>query len=514
LGQRRFSYDKNIKYYMCGIAGVFGPGSCNISSDFSIIQNHRGPDNYGYFRNSNILLAHNRLAIIDLNINANQPFADITNRYVIIFNGEIYNYKELKSDLLKSGFNFRSNSDTEVLLYGYIKYGSDILPMLNGMFSFAIYDNFKNELFVARDHVGIKPLYYFSNNENLIFASEIKVILDTGIDNFKISNTGILNYLNFGYSVGERTIYNNISCLLPGHFLFCNISDNSFKLILSKWYFVPKFNNKFVYNFDQATKTLKSKISESVQSMMISDVPVAAFLSGGIDSSIIVSEMCKHSVSKVPTFSIGYNNKSNFDESYYIKMMISKFNISNEIIYPNFTQSEIYDYIDIICDHLDQPYANPTVILSYLLTKKFGDQYKVMLIGDGADELFGGYPRHWAMKIYQRNFGLFNLINPCINKILNYVNESPQESHFIRRLRKFTNSNSRSFYETYLNYFRLFSKSDLEKLSKITGVLNFNSELFKDKNYIFCVFSAMTRKTFLPFNLLEGADKISIANSF
>ena len=301
---------------MCGIGGVFDLNENQISKDNLIkmgdVLNHRGPDEFGVFQFKNIGLIHRRLSILDLSTSGKQPMKDSSDRYIITFNGEIYNYQELKKDLISEGINFKSKTDTEVLLELYAIYGKNMLSKLNGMFAFAIFDKIKNELFIARDRIGIKPLYWTLQNNKFYFSSEPKGIFAAGVSrlfNTKISKELLLSK----YVAGRQTVYKDIYRLLPGH---CIKISNTKKISISRWWDLPKIIHKNRSNpIKNPIKWFRETLISSTKYRTISDVPVGVMLSGGLDSSSIAYALSQIDLSnKLNSFNDALKDKK-YDES-------------------------------------------------------------------------------------------------------------------------------------------------------------------------------------------------------
>lgn len=378
---------------MCGIVGFINNKNEKekIIKEMSKSIEHRGPDGEGFYIDDNCALAHRRLAIIDLNTGA-QPIYNEDKSLVIVYNGEVYNFKELKKELIKSGHKFKTKTDTEVLIHGYEKWGKSLPKKLRGMFAFAIYDIAKKELFLARDGFGIKPLYYAVFNDTFMFSSEIKALLHHP-DFVKELNTDILSsYLCFNSVATKETFFKNVYRLEPGTSLSYkngNIKINTF--------FKLSFNEKND-NLDDIVNDISKAMESSVKYHQISDVEVGSFLSSGIDSSYIVS-LAKPN----KTFTVGYDNPK-FDEIKYAKDLSDKLGIEN--ISTKITMEEYIKEFPKIMYFMDEPLADPAAIALYFVSKIASKDVKVVLSGEGADELFGGYNSYqeeisqmWYMKI-------------------------------------------------------------------------------------------------------------------
>ncbi len=502
-------------YPMCGISGILGSRPDRNWSDWVAITRYRGPDALDIWCDDNVLLAHNRLSIIDLSASANQPMISHDQRYVIVFNGEIFNFLELRAELEASGSSFKTHSDTEVLLEGYVTWGEAVLSRLDGMFAFAIWDKLQRQLFAARDHAGIKPFFYSSYAGRFVFGSEIKLVLESGMVPRDIRNEGIVDYLAYGYIPAPGTAFTYVSSLEPGEMIRFDLEQD--RVAKKKWWQLPIIEKPLSCDYGEATEELARIFSQSIRRRMIADVPVGAFLSGGVDSSVIVAEMANVSSKKVKTFAIGYKNNSEYDESVYAEQVATHLGVEHETIYPEFVSNKLDTYLHQIISQFDQPYANPTVILTSILTRTVRDKVTVALVGDGGDELFGGYPRYWALG-QQEKFGLLvRLARDPLLSVMRMLPETPKGNHTVRRLRRFLTSSNRDLGIAFEQSTRLFTSEQVHTLTP--------SGLGSNQTYLADLFhqargSALTRacyadqRSFLPNNLLEGADRMSMVNSF
>lgn len=373
---------------MCGITGIvnltkkqFLPAVIKAMTDAIA---HRGPDAEGFFiHNPTIALGHRRLSIIDLSTNANQPFIDNSQQYVIVFNGEIYNFLEVKKKL-SNDYNFKTTSDTEVILAAYIKWKEDCLKYLNGMFAFAIWDKKEETLFIARDRIGVKPLYYHHNNDYFLFASEIRALLASNLIPRKLDNYALKNYLMFQSVYAPYTIVKDIFQLMPGEYAI--ISKQGFQK--STYWSIQgiALNNNFQEE-KTILKQIRNLLTSSVASRMISDVPLGAFLSGGIDSSAVVGLMSEVSTQPINTFTISFQEKE-FDESQYANIIAKKFNTKHTDI--QLSPKTFLDSLPEALTKMDSPSGDGlnTYTVSKV-TKQAG--ITVALSGIGGDELFAGY---------------------------------------------------------------------------------------------------------------------------
>ena len=398
---------------MCGINGII---SKNKIIDMNVlIQSmndeiiHRGPDGEGnYIYNETIGFGMRRLAIIDLN-SGTQPIYNKDRSIVIVFNGEIYNYLELKNILLGLGVLFLTNSDTEVILKGYEYYGVSFIEKLNGMFAFAIHDQLNNKIIIARDQIGEKPLYYYNHNDTFIFGSELKSIkkIFNKLTNkqLTLSRNGLDLYFSLTFIPAPYTIYNEISKLLPGHYIEISTIDNN--LNIRKYASIINFKDPIenIKDFNYAKKKLFTLLNDSVEKRMISDVPIGSFLSGGVDSSIITAIMANQkNQSKIETFSVISDNK-HFDESERSFAVSKHLNTSHHSIKLDFNELRIL--VDSIILDYDEPFADSSALATYYISKKTKNYVTVALTGDGGDEVFGGYNKYYMGKLneqFTKNF--------------------------------------------------------------------------------------------------------------
>lgn len=366
---------------------------------------HRGPDNEGLFSNSNITLGMRRLSIIDLN-NGNQPLFNKDKNKCIVFNGEIYNYKELKSELINNGVEFSTNSDTEVILQSYIRLGENCLDKFRGMFAFAIYDLVNDELFIARDAFGEKPLYFTNYQSNFIFSSEIRPILSTNLIPKKINHQSMEIYFQLGYVPSPHSMIENIQKLPAGYFL--KYKNNQLKLF--RWY--DHYEIKPVDEYKNFN--LKDLIENSIKQCLVSDVPVGVFLSGGLDSSIVTYYSSKNLNQKLSSFSLGFSNKD-LDESKRASYASRSFNTSHNLTFMN--DKEIRNELSLIISKMDEPISDTSFISTYIISKFTSRKLKVVLTGDGGDEIFGGYEKY----LIHTYSNIYNSLPFIIKSILTFI---------------------------------------------------------------------------------------------
>lgn len=484
---------------MCGFVG-FCDDSKNkkkIIRDMADIIKHRGPDSDGYYVDNNIALGFRRLSIIDLD-KGSQPIFNEDKDKVIVFNGEIYNYKEIREELKSKGHKFSTNTDTEVILHGYEEYKEDILNKLRGMFAFVIYDIKEKSLFGARDFYGIKPFYYYYDNENFLFGSEIKSFL--GSPNFKkeLNKDMLSQYLTFQCSIGEDTFFKNTYKLLPGHYFIYKDKE----LEIKKYYGV-KLEPNDDKSLEEWVSGIREVIDNSVLAHKVSDVEVGSFLSSGVDSSLIAK---LSSVDK--TFTVGYDNKK-YSEIDYAKEFSDKINVSN--VSKKISKEEYFKEFSNVQYYMDEPLADASAVMLYFLSKTASKHVKVCLSGEGADEIFGGY------NIYHEPYSVswYNKIPYFIRKcigILVYPFRNYTGFNFLYR-------RSKKIEDRYIGNAFIFEPNDAKKIVNF----NYGNKTYKDftKSYYDKVsdLDVVTKMQYIDFNfwliydILLKADKMSMANS-
>lgn len=479
---------------MCGIVGIVTKDKKidKIIKNMADKINHRGPDGEGYYTNNDIALGHKRLSIIDID-NGSQPMFSSDGKLVIVFNGEIYNYKELKKKL--KDYKFNTNSDTEVILNGYLKWGKDVSNHLRGMFSFMIYDLRDNSLFGARDYFGIKPFYYY-NEDEFMFASEIKAFL--GNPNFKkeFNDKLLSSYLSFSFTPTTETFFKGVYNLKPGHTIY--YKDGKLDI---KRYYSMEFNVKN-NTYDEAVNSIDKVMKDSVKHHLVSDVLVGSFLSSGVDSSYIVS-LAKPS----NTYTVGYESKK-YDETSYAKDLTNKLGIknTNKII----TKKDYFDVLDKVIYHMDEPTSDPAVTALYFVANIASKDLKVVLSGEGADEFFGGY-NYYREEV---DFAFYNkipyFIRHMISKVFSILPSIRGVNFLVRRGEKLENS--------YVGVSKIWSEKEIKKVLKIDNgykIKDVTKEVFdeyKDESDLVKM-QAVDINFWLVKDILQKADRMTMANS-
>ncbi|MBD0852592.1 asparagine synthase (glutamine-hydrolyzing) [Maribacter arenosus] len=386
---------------MCGICGKI-----HFDIDRPVLQDdihkmtklitHRGPDDSGFYVKKNVGLGFRRLSIIDLDT-GHQPLSNEDGTIWIVFNGEIYNHLSLREQLITKGHKFKTRTDTETIVHLFEEYGSDCVKYLRGMFAFAIWDEKHKKLFCARDRFGIKPFFYFLDHEKFIFGTEIKCILSQTKSSSALSIPMLDQYLTYGYSSQEGTIYQNIQKLRPGHILDI---EHGGKVKINRFWDIH-YNPDYSKKEEEWCKLLDDKLSESVKAHLMSDVPIGAFLSGGVDSSAVVALMSKNSSTPVKTFSIGFKEEE-FNELKYAREVAKMYNTEH---HEQIVEPESIGLLPHLVDCYDEPFADSSAIPTYFVSKFAREHITVALSGDGGDELFAGYNKYQRM-MNMRNFNV------------------------------------------------------------------------------------------------------------
>lgn len=505
---------------MCGILGSYSK-KFHFKEEHLNIISHRGPDDKGYFFENNVMLGHRRLSIVDLSINGHQPLSTIDNSYIIVFNGEIYNHIEIRNELIKEGFKFKSNSDTETLLYGYVKWGVEILKKLNGIFAFAIFDKLNSKLFIARDQFGIKPLYYYNQDGIFAFSSELKAL--TQIDGFNQSLRieSLFYYLQTLYAPGNMTPFSSVNKLLPGHYLIVNTLNGKLE---DNIYYELKFSesNELKSEKDWVIE-LDQILNKAVERQLMSDVPVGFFLSGGLDSSLLVA-IAKKKFKQYPikcfTISTGEKmvNEGFSDDEFYAKKVAKYLNVDLEILPAQVFSKNLFDKM---IWHLDEPQADPAPLNVYNICKGAREKgIKVLIGGAAGDDLFTGYRRHQVLLLEK----YYKLIPFFLKRIFSsLILKLNSRTSFIRRLKKLIRNIAVDKIERLAGYFMwleedvifdLFEKSsqlelkkDILPMSYWQNILNNFPSSTSDINKMLY----LELSTFLPDHNLNYTDKMSMA---
>jgi len=381
---------------MCGINGILAFDRAHLFHQeiirMTTVLSHRGPDGEGFYDDPDIRLGHRRLAIIDLSSTGRQPMSNANGSLWVVLNGEIYNYKVLKSSLEAKNYQFKSTSDTEVLLHGFDEWGTDLFQKLEGMFAFALWSKNDKELFLVRDSCGIKPMFYCSKNGQTVFSSEIKGLLASHLIDREINLQALSNFLSLFYVPGPETIFKSISQVPPGTFI--RFSKNAQPEAHEYWNALQENRTPLTYTSpDQFYEHVREEVSIAVRGSLVSDVPVSLLLSSGLDSSLILHELKRLGETGIQTVTMGFDEPS-YDESPLAKRFASDLGMPN--LTETMPKSDIPSIMENMIYHLDALNANPCILAEYYYFKKIAEKYKVTLMGSGNDELFAGYPTYIA----------------------------------------------------------------------------------------------------------------------
>ncbi|MCP5062693.1 MAG: asparagine synthase (glutamine-hydrolyzing) [Ignavibacteriae bacterium] len=482
---------------MCGIAG-FNWNDSELGYSIAKTLEHRGPDAQGVWSEDNVTLCHRRLSIIDLSEGGNQPM--LYRNYVISFNGEIYNYKELRTNLKSKGHQFVSLSDTEVILHAYEEYGVNCLTHFNGMFAFCIYDKTKNQLFIARDRLGQKPLYFYHSKKKFIFASEIKAIKAIPHD-FTIDHSAVYDYFTYGYVPAPKSYYKEINKLEAGNYLIYSLSSCEYNV---KKYWSPLIANQKV-SFHDLTQELDFLLNDAINLRLRSDVPVGVFLSAGLDSTTIASRLGHENIT---CFNVDFAD----GETEKVVKFCKEKNLSLKV--DNIEQIDYQNSFRHIMSYFDEPFADNSSIPTYFINKTAANNgFKVMLSGDGGDELFVGYKRYKQLELF--NLPLKSLFKP-FSKALNIFQPGNKYSKALfflsqKDIRDYYIKLKGGFVKEELN--KIFTPDFLYQFRDYNAHWVFDKYWSKDelplikKAQIFDIFS------YLPDDILVKEDRMSMANS-
>ncbi|RKY58654.1 MAG: asparagine synthase (glutamine-hydrolyzing) [Candidatus Neomarinimicrobiota bacterium] len=501
---------------MCGICGIFYR-DIEKSVENSVLRKmadtiiHRGPDEEGYYIQDNVGLAIRRLKIIDLDTGS-QPITDVNNRYTIVLNGEIYNYQELRKELVNVGYTFKTKSDTEVILYAYIHWGKTCLLKFNGMFAIAIFDRKNRSLFLARDRMGIKPLFYTQTKDFFLFGSEIKCILQhPGIER-NIDRKGLYSHFMMNYIPGNYTLFQNINSIPPGY--YCQVTTTSLSMV-QYWKIIPTCDRTI--NFISAKQQFMELFQDSVRLRLRSDVPLGVFLSGGVDSSSITAVASRLNSTPIHSFSVGFEEKS-FDESRYSRLVSKHLGTEHHHM---IVKPDILDIIPKLINHLEEPTADSSAIPVYYLSEFTRQFVTVALSGDGADELAGGYETYTADYLARM---LRWIPRPIINTFANmgkFIPISFDKYSFSMKLNRFFRGIQKDPFYTHFLWRAIWYPDEMpfllpdEPYSIEQQLLNeYHSHFEKYQTADLLSKALYTDSTYyLPSDMLIKIDRMSMANS-
>mgnify|MGYP004498802353 FL=1 len=486
---------------MCGIAGFMGQveNRADVIRNMTEVITHRGPDSDGFFTDDNISMGFRRLSIIDLGA-GHQPIYNEDKSLVLTFNGEIYNYKDLRKELIAKGHKFYTDTDSEVLVHGFEEWKEDMLPKLRGMFGFAIYNTKDNSLFIARDFFGIKPMHYTQIGNDFVYASEIKSILEYPKFEKKFNRKALDSYLSFQYAVPPETFFEGVYCLMPGHYLWYKDGE-----VETTRYFEARFNPDEEMTEEEAVDRIEKVFENSVNAHKIADVEVGCFLSSGVDSSYVSTYFADQK-----TFTVGFDFGEKYNEISWAKNLSEKIGVEHHTHL--ISSEEFWDAVPTVQYHMDQPLADPSCIALYFVSRLASHYVKVVLSGEGADELFGGYtcyndPR--VFKVYQ------TIVPHCIRKAIRAICRKLPDikgrDYLIRACDKLE--------ERYIGNAFMYDYKQKQELLKDPSIATRPQDLTRKYYYRCRKYDDVTKMQYLDINMwmvgdiLLKADRMSMANS-
>jgi asparagine synthase (glutamine-hydrolysing) len=504
---------------MCGITGIISSAIVSEKREGIVrMMNkclaHRGPDSEGVWSGDNVSLGHRRLSIIDLSPESNQPFFSHDKRYVIVYNGELYNYRDLKLRLQQAAhgtqerpYFFKTASDTEVILAAYIRWGKKCLHYFNGMFAFAIYDTVEKEVFIARDRIGVKPLYYYYSDDAFIFASEIRPILRSGVKEFSLNREVLAEYFMYQTVFAPATIVKGIKMLMPGNYI--EIKES--KATITEYYQVNKIGNAAAeLSYDQVCVNVRDLLGSSVQQRLVADVPFGAFLSGGIDSSAVVGLMAQVSSEKVQTFNVSFD-ESEFSESQYARLIAKKFNTNHHEI--KLTPADFLKQLPEALAAMDHPSGDgPNTYIVSKATKKAG--ITMALSGIGGDELFAGYDVFKRMAELQKKSWL-NALPVFLRKGGASIVKARRRSIAGNKIAELLAQPHINFTSAYPLNRSVFTKQELSQLLNDPSPFNQIQKIIEQvpqvEDHLLSAVSLSEIQTYLQNTLLRDTDQMSMA---
>lgn len=507
---------------MCGIAGSVNfkqespVADSRIKSALSCLSS-RGPDAEGIYQHKKVTLGHRRLSIIDTSAAGNQPMSDSSGRYTIIFNGEFFNYREHRNQLIKQGINFQSGSDTEVLMHLYIRYGPSCLEKVNGFFAFCIYDKEEQTLFLARDRAGIKPLHYYKDENHFYFASENKSLLAFGIPR-EIDYANLHIFFQLNYLPGETGMMRGVRRLQAGHYLMLDVEKPDFTE--TRWYELsyPEDASALLHDYSEAKNQLQILLEDAVKLRLEADVPLGCFLSGGMDSSIITALASRHKKG-LHTFSIGFSDEPAFDETMHAEIVANHCKTNHRSF--RLTTDDLLNGLTSMLDYLDEPFADSSALAVNILSRETKKHVTVSLSGDGADELFGGYRKHRAefmIRHHRLLSGFAGIASPLLRKFEG--SRQNKTGNRLRQLHRFAEGAALTPQERYWRWCSIstideslklikspdgFYPAEMEKKIRyltrfIKGSNDINEVLYNDVMMV------------LPYDMLVKTDMMSMAS--
>ncbi len=510
---------------MCGIAGIINhhadPAAGEIIAAMNECQIHRGPDGAGTYLDNDVALGHRRLSIIDLE-KGGQPISNEDGSVIAVFNGEIYNYRKLREELLGRGHKFRSESDTEVIVHLYEELGGECVQMLEGMFAFAVYSRKSRRVLLGRDRMGQKPLLYFMAGGTLVFASEFPALKCHPAMPSELDANAVSDYLSFQYVPGPGTIYRNVHKLAPGHQLEFRLNDGTTSI---RSYWRLDYSLKLTEPFDEAARELRRLVEKSVERRLAADVPVGTFLSGGLDSTIVTAVAAeKTHPGKLNAYTIGFSDAT-YDERPYATRAAEAINrriggglVQREAV----VDAEDFSLVEKMAAHCGEPYADASILPTALLSKFAASEIKVALSGDGADEIFCGYERYLAVRYASRLALLLETLSAPLFKLLASFVPDGGERTSSGRLRRFLRAAAAP---ADRRYYTLLNRCDASLKSSLFGerlrdaAKRDSAELFESLQWSLTGADRIERlseldlHTYLPGDILPKVDIASMASS-
>lgn len=504
---------------MCGIAGIVSKNGELLEPQLAPMidaQAHRGPDDWGVWSDDRCALGHRRLSIIDLSEAGRQPMSNARGDVQITFNGEIYNFQQLRCELEGLGYSFRTRTDTEAIIYAYEQWGAACLAKLRGMFALGIWDQRRRRLFLARDRAGKKPLFYAQFGDRFLFASELQGLLADKDIPREVYPPAIDAYLSHGYVPAPHTAFKGVYKLPPAHYLTLDLKQTGFEKRIERYWSLD-YEPKLRIGEDEACEVLREKMTEAVRLRMISDVPLGAFLSGGIDSSIVVGLMAKLSSAKVKTFSIGFKEAA-YDETAHARRIAERWETDHhEFI----VEPDALSILPKLVRHYGEPYADSSAIPTFYVAQMTRRHVTVALNGDGGDESFAGYERYLANHLAERMRSVPGAAMAA-RALSRVIPDSIDPKSHARRARRFLAVASQPMAERYPRWLKMFQDEAKPRLysQEFSGLLNGHGAgslmaVFGGSQPSHPIDAAMAIDvaSYLPYDLLVKVDITSMANS-
>jgi asparagine synthase (glutamine-hydrolysing) len=515
---------------MCGIAGIYGHVDVAMLKQMTDVLRHRGPDDWGLYRRrlhadspKGVGLAHRRLSIIDLSERGRQPLANEDGSIQVICNGEIYNFPELRAELERQGHQFRSNSDSEVLVHLYEEKGVDLLKDLNGIFAFALWDDRAKRLLLGRDRFGVKPLYYCRVGEDFLFASEIKALLEHPGVQRAVNLEALRYYMAFRYVPDPLTMFDGIFKLLPGH--YCLVDNGRVEF---GCYWQPHYAPNPHAREEECIEELRERLALAVRRQLLSDVPLGLSFSGGVDSGAVLAMMHQVGVTDIKAYTVGYHDRESDlggakSDVTYARRLGQQFGVHYRQIM--FDPQMLTELLPKVIWHMDEPLPDSGAVASFLVAQRAQGEVKVLLSGQGGDEMFGGYPWHRAAKVamWLRQWSVWTSLVRLIGRPLQSmpITLGGRPVTFLRRLKKFAAHAHKDFAQSHLGFISYADEQELEALlaPRLNGGANAPFEIFLDHlmgpEHLDPVHRALNldMHAFLPSHNLLYADKTGMAHS-